>query len=468
MTTPLRSPIRFAAFLLACVAILSGCGGGGGSSSTSGGSGLSTTLFVDGAAGLDADISGRLAQVGLESVGGGVTQNLIASEQTCALAQVDGSGTLIQLRGIPRGAYAALLLRFVDGSLEAQLADGRRLPLEARAAQMRVVFTTPWLVDGSAAPIALRRTAPATMTTLSGTVVVDGPVDIAPIDVIPIRFGHLRVTAVDRTAQTAQGLLVSMDLRPVHLSFTNDALLLRDPSSTELSIADFVDGLAVGATLVVDGLLDVDDNLVANAALDLGVFEPHGRGQKGELRGRIVEILLGREAFRLAITRVEKGEGLLPSPVPQELVVDASSARVKWIPRRGRELRQLDFAALQAGMIVEIEWHGAVAAELPADKVDIRAQGTCYERQFEGEVGAVSLAPPRVTLHLPAPIVIDGRQLQDLELQIGEDVPIVRSNGTSLRAVRLADVQVGETARVLADPRGRGMLRASLVVLEWR
>ena len=64
--------------------------------------------------------------------------------------------------------------------------------------------------------------------------------------------------------------------------------------------------------------------------------------------------------------------------------------------------------------------------------------------------------------------MIDGRELREIEFALDEDTPIVRTNGSAVRLVRLAEVELGERAHVLADPRGRGRLRAELVVLGWR
>ncbi|MBI5850031.1 MAG: hypothetical protein HZB39_03175 [Planctomycetes bacterium] len=461
----MATALRALAFLL--FAAFAACSGGSSSFSFTG---STSNLFLDGAAGIDAEIAGRLASVRLEALDGTASGELLAAETDVALARMDGSGSLIALRGIPDGAFAALVLRFADGSMRVRLGDAREGALAARDHFLRVPFANPWLATGRRSCLALRHTASVTPLAIGAGVMEWSPsVVAAPIDVAPIRFGRVDVLRVDVAAESAVGLLVGMDARQITLAFAPDALLLREPSITPLDRASFLAGLLPGSRLVVDGVLDLDDRLTVTAALDLGVNEAHGRGEKGELRARILELVPGREAFRAVLLDVEKGAHLLPDPRPRTLVVDASPARIKWSPRRGRHGGHLPFSALEPGMIVTIEWHGAMTGEaLAAEKIDIREQGTCLGRDFAGEVLAVSFDPRTLSLRLREVVVIDGRELREIEFAVDEDTPIVRTNGSAVRLVRLAEIEVGERANVLADPRGRGRLRAELVVLGWR
>ncbi|MCC6781911.1 MAG: hypothetical protein IT457_03625, partial [Planctomycetes bacterium] len=79
---------------------ITACGGG---SSASFSSSFSTSLYLDGAAGIDAEITGILASARLETPTGELGDELLATETELALARRDGTGELVALRGIGPG-----------------------------------------------------------------------------------------------------------------------------------------------------------------------------------------------------------------------------------------------------------------------------------------------------------------------------------------------------------------------------
>lgn len=459
------SKFRVALFALVLCGITA-CGGG---SSASFSSSFSTSLYLDGAAGIDAEITGILASARLETPTGELGDELLATETELALARRDGTGELVALRGIGPGPWSALVLRFADGSLRARRPAAPEVALAPGAHVMRVPFAAPWQGSASTTALALRHLEPVAPQPVGALLDWRPETELAPVDVVPLRFALVDVLRVDRAARTAIGSLVGMDARQVTLEFAEDALLLREPSPDPLGLDAFLAGLDPGARLVVDGFLDAEDRLVVLAAIDRGASEQPGQGQKGRLRAAILELVPGGETFRAAVLEVQKGSWLLPEPQPVEILVDASDARIRWSPRRGRHAGHLPFSALARGMIVELEWHGQTSgAPLLAEKIAIREQGTCIGRDFAGEVIAVTAEPPTLALRLREPVLVDGRELREIEFAIDEATPIVRTDARRLRLVRLDEIVTGEPARVLADPRGRGRLRADLVVLGWR
>lgn len=86
----------------------------GGASSTPFSNSFSTSLHLDGATGIDAEIPGLLAWARLETSLPQLGDGPPAAEAGLALSRLDGTGGRVALRGIGPGPGSALVLRLVS------------------------------------------------------------------------------------------------------------------------------------------------------------------------------------------------------------------------------------------------------------------------------------------------------------------------------------------------------------------
>jgi hypothetical protein len=446
------------AFLAPLVALLAACSGGSGPAPSQSGSAADTWIVIDPAAGSSDVLTARLEAVALETSDGAVTANLLEAPRQVEVADPAGKLTGVRVSAPPAGSYQALHLLLGADSVRVQRPSGRAERVDLRAANLRVPFAQPvtgrasWIVLRHAESLALAPHAPRW----------DPEFVVATEEIIPLRLAVAEVVAVDLASLGATVALRDFDGMRASLRFTDDAVLLREPELVRLDVDAFVRSLEAGTQLLVDGIL-MGDHIDATSAIALDDDEPPGRGAKTVIRGTILELLPDTHDFRVSIQEVRKGEGNLPSPRPETLLVSTDDAQIRFPRRLHRGNRPVEFGALEVGQFVEVDWHGPVReGVVEAHKIYIRADAPAALLEVRGAVRAIDLETRRLTVALAEPIRIGDRRVEELQVEVVDGTLLVLL-GAPPALVGLGDVRVGDTLRALGRLRGDATLIAELI-----
>ena len=326
------------------------CSSGSGSSGGPGTPGSSTSqLLLDPTAGATTDVTVQVEVVALERADGSLTTDLLPGSGSLDLVRTDGATETLGIDAPPAGSYVAL--RILLAGSEAVVDSGgaaRRISLGSR--ELRVPFANA--VDASnGLLLGLRHTAAFVDPGENGT----WQPALAPADPDVL---SLRLARVDVASTSLDGtVLGTLGDRAVELFFAPDAVLLRDPDLEPLSIDAFVNGVAPGHRLLVDGLLELGRTVQVSAAVDLGPRDRSGRGNNGfgEIRGVILEFD-DEDEFDMSVLEVLSGRDRLPDPLPRRIEVDVDDSRLFVVPQPGRPAGPIEADDLEVGMTVQVRW----------------------------------------------------------------------------------------------------------------
>lgn len=418
---------------------LAACGHGGGSATgavSPNGAPGSVHVVLETATGSDALVQFQVAAVALERSDGSMTGNLLPSPEMVTFADPSGEIDGLTLANVPTGDYASLHFVVAPGSGVALYPDGRTAPV-GTAVDLAVPLDSglqhtatgrSWLCvgqNGSLPPVAGAGNRDWTPT-MSGR--ADGS---------SLTVDGVRIAAVQAPTMVAQVGVV--DDGALQVEFGAGCVFDDHPVGRD----DFLRRSARGDDLSCDGELHRDGRFVASRV------RRGGHNNDGpRLLGRITELRPAASSFVLRVQAEVRRGGRRLLPVPEDVLVDASTARIHGSDHR----RTFSFGDLVVGQLAKVEWSSRTprpgSLELVvAREIEVTSGSVPMRPEWEGAVQGVDLVTNTIVV-VPRgndPIVVLGQSLTSVDVHVGVGVPIERRerNGPGRSSIGLPDILPG-------------------------
>lgn len=451
------------------------CSGSGSSSSSTSSAPTSAAeahLRSSTAGGLDGRLVGIVNAIVLEDDQGAMTPNLVAGNPELVVSDPLGATMGFELQDFGPGKFVAVHISFVTNTLEYRISSGSTETITLQGGSIEAPFDRPlqatamgawWFELRHRAPVALIPGAtPSEVIWLPDMVAHAGGTTL-------LRDNRFEVSSVDQVAGTVMGRLLDLDDMPATARFLSNAVLIL--GGTGYDEAGFLANLSVGDELQIYGVLDGRSELLIAFAerLDDPLAGP-GNGRKNRVRGTIERVDQKTGEISVEVFEILIGGKSLPGSVPGMLELDASPAKIKWVPRYGRHGGHLPVSALESGMYVGVEWHNSSNGHnkpLAAHKVNIRSKGRLpYVHFLQGVVESVDLGNQVVVLRSETGGYTFGNQTyQTLTLRFAADALLVEDEAGSAKAIGLGDLEVGDDLEIQGVKQSGAGLEVTLLVV---
>lgn len=442
---------------LAVIAWAASCSGSGGSSGESR-SGMPSTLLIDTGTTNGESMRGTLEVVTLETGSGAMTPNLLTEPRTVTLSDPTGRVVGVPLAAIPTGSFIAVHLLFAADSLRARRSNGTEVAVAQSRRDLKIWFEDlAW--SGSSWLMLRHRSDSSLQEDTSGKLRWLPSMSARPASTLPLRDCEVEIAQLDDSTQRALGFLIRTAEMPVTLSFDPDCKLLRDASL--YSKDDFWQGLGVGSRLHCDGVLDDRGGLRISSADDRG--KRSSTRSENEVLARILSIDAAGRSLRAQVLQLRYGTSSLPrSPMP---VVDVLAGNAR-IHRSGLRHVPLDFSALRANQLVEIEWYGSAYTPIVAHEIEIEDEvGGHVGPEIEGAIASVDTDAASLTV-IPRkddPLVVGGRAVSSALIRVTPSTSIVRKTDDGRVAIELAAITTSDRVWVRGRVVAQGVVEASWI-----
>ena len=369
----------------------------------------------------------------LVAADGSTTKNLLASERTLDLADLEADATWLASATLATGTWEAVELAFDPASLGAWDEDGAPLVVDAGSLRWSAPLATPFVPGaGTTSTLALTLDIAGSLEREDGTDVVafepTGEARDAQGESLTIAELTGTVEATDPTAATLR-LAAHADadrnepLGSHDVELAREALLVRADGTRHADAAELWDSLQGGtSTVALSAQLEPDGGLCADRVAVLDAPGSPGFDPLVVLAGVVVELDLDADRLTLLARRAAKGR-LLAAPLfdrheePRLVTVGWSDDTV-FLERRdtaeetdlavGQRLR-VSFGAFDAAMV-----EAAPETLFEADRIRIRGPWA----RFHGRVVDTAGLPERIVVAVNErdPLVVWGHVAHPLRL----------------------------------------------------